>query len=137
MGALEKATEAKARNSAMRATWRLRAANGETDLGTVLEAAAAPGGVALRKVAVADLIGDLYGFGPARSRRIVDKVADVSGARRTRRADLGWLLDTRACGRRVLALADELTPLRPMRPWPGFPWAPAPGEKEDEDEWGL
>lgn len=42
-------------------------------------------------------------------------------------ATIGWLIDTRAGGRRLLAWLDGFAERKP--PWPGFPSAPPPGRE--------
>lgn len=133
---IHEANEARERARRLRAKWRLALSSGSASLAQFLEVASTPGGRPLRSVLVVDVLSDAYGMGAARSRRIVEKVVDVSGARIPKRLDVAWLLDSRSAGRRVLALCDEMTPLRGGRPWEGFPWAPQPHDKED-DEWGL
>ena len=57
-------------------------------------------------------------------RRLLETLA-LDPATPNRRLTVSWVHDPRAGGRRWFALCDALRP-RDQRPWPGFPWQPAP-----------
>lgn len=89
--------------------------------------AAQPGKKPLRALTVKRIISAIPGNGEQTVRRFVRELAQICGTTSApSRLTVGWLLDRRAGGRRLIAFACLIKPHGV--PWPGFPHAPKPGK---------
>ncbi|MHA3723768.1 hypothetical protein ACXR2T_07805 [Leucobacter sp. HY1910] len=84
----------------------------------------------LRPITLKRLLGAQPGWGDAKVGRFTAELARICGTEvKPHRLTIGWLIDRRAGGRRLIAYANlwrqEQRAQRPL-PWPGFPYTPAP-----------
>lgn len=110
-----------------RAEWLVAVAQGLTGPLDLVVQAATEEGEPLRTISLQQLLLSVPGWGHLRSAQVLRDLAgvlDVDCAV-VGRHTVGWLLDPRAGGRRVLAWLDAHQ--RPRAPWPGFPFASARG----------
>lgn len=95
----------------------------------VVAAAAQPGHGPLLRISLDQLLRAQEGWGQVRSRAALDRLLTFCGRTddrvATTRLDIGWLLDPRAAGGRLLAFLD-VTATGKGVPWRGFPYTPAP-----------
>jgi hypothetical protein len=94
--------------------------------------AADPTNRPLLSMLLLDILSVAPGVSEPASRRRLHRLAatlelreDLTGK------SIGWLLDRRAGGRRLLAWLDAEQPRLP--PWPGFPWTPQPAHPRRPD----
>jgi hypothetical protein len=120
-----------------RAEHLLAVADGSLTPLEVIERAAAYGHRALRRITLRRLLTAQPGVGEATADRMLTRMLTcLRGGAPTRtdrdsmvKLTIAWLLDTRTGGRRWAAFTDALRRTRQVNaPWPGFPYAPPPGE---------
>lgn len=97
---------------------------GVSSISDLLLAATTEGGRALRRLTLRQLLMNQEGWGRARTSRALSFITSHLGHEPTSRLTVAWLIDARAGGRRVRALADALT--ERTQPEIGFPYAPLP-----------
>jgi len=97
---------------------------GVLSISDLLEAAAQEGNHALRRLTLRQLLMNQEGWGRARTARALTHLTSLLGSEPTSRLTVAWLLDARAGGRRLRALADVLS--ERTQPEIGFPYAPLP-----------
>lgn len=120
------------RHSARTAAQRMRAAvlidvaEGRRGLKDVIELSTFGEHRPLLRLSLRQLLIAQPGWGPARADRVIQQMLAVLDLEGTdiRKITMQWLLDSRAGGRRFMALCDALMPK--TAPWPGFPFAPRP-----------
>jgi hypothetical protein len=119
----------------VRADYLQSVAAGLLSVHDVLTAAADPGHRPLLRIRLDQLLRAQAGWGAARSTTNMGRLLMFCGLpadRATiRRLDIGWLLDPRASGQRVIAWLDVTTDV-PGLPWRGFPYTPAPTDPTGE-----
>lgn len=109
----------------MRARHLLRVTLGEQKVLDLMEAARSADGVPLRQIKLRQLVLAQPGVGHQKAGAFLSAVAAIL----EERADIGsqtvgWLIDPRAGGRRLLCWLDASA--RHDTPWPGFPFTPDP-----------
>ncbi|WP_251153774.1 hypothetical protein [Cellulosimicrobium sp. Marseille-Q4280] len=122
------ATAAAARRSAnrRRAEYLSSVTTGLLSVHDVVAAAAAPDGAPLLRISLRQLLGAQPDWGKSRTEAAMTRLITVLGETRTDRDQtIGWLVDPRVRGARLLAFADA-TQTGHGPPWPGFPFAPSP-----------
>lgn len=107
-----------------RADWLISLESGVTSISDLIKAATTEEGRALRRITLRQLLMSQEGWGRARAERVLSHTTQILGHNPTSRLTVAWLIDARAGGRRVHALADALKTR--TEPWIGFPYAPAP-----------
>lgn len=122
------ATAAAARRTAnrQRAEYLSSVATGLLSVHDVISAACTTEGAALRRIALAQLLGAQPDWGRTKVRDAMTHLRTIGGEPHDLgRVTVGWLVDPRARGARLLAFVDSTVP-DPGPPWPGFPFAPQP-----------
>lgn len=107
-----------------RAEWLISLSSGVISISDLIKAATREDGQALRRITLRQLLMSQEGWGRARAERVLSHTTHILGHEPTSRLTVAWLIDARAGGRRVHALADALR-MR-VTPWIGFPYAPLP-----------
>lgn len=97
---------------------------GVSSISDLLKAATTEGGRPLRRLTLRQLLMNQDGWGRARTAHALSLLTSLLGPEPTSRLTVAWLIDARAGGRRVRALADVLT--ERTQPEIGFPYAPLP-----------
>lgn len=124
---VEVAQAAAAAARRVRAEWLLAVAGGLVTPTDVLRAATGQDGGPLLRLRLSQLLRAQDGWGTARVRRVVDRIAELAAASvPPARMTVGWLLDPRAGGRRWLMWCEVMHTTRTVEPWPGFPFTTAP-----------
>lgn len=121
-------TAAAARRTAnrQRAEYLSSVTTGLLSVHDVITAACTTEGVALRRIALAQLLGAQPDWGRTKVRDAMTHLRTIGGeSRDLGRMTVGWLVDPRARGARLLAFADA-THESHGPPWPGFPLSPSP-----------
>lgn len=112
-----------------RAEAQVRVSLGEVTALEVILAAHAAEGVPLRRITLRQLLMSQPGVGPATAANQLESLVSRLPRRQTpRRLTVGWLIDFRVGGRRLLSWLDTTQPKR--TPWPGFPAAPRPAAQQ-------
>lgn len=117
--------------SRQRAECTLRVALGEITVWDVLRDASRPGGRALLRISLRQLLLSRPKVGAVRAQEVIDRTFALLGDT-AQRPTVQWLIDPRAQGRRILAFLDATRDLPDGPPWPGFPFAPHPGTAEHD-----
>lgn len=95
----------------------------------VVAAVAQPGHKPLLRIGLDQLLRAQEGWGQARSHAALTRLVTFCGVAATptrfRDLDIGWLVDPRAAGQRLVAWLDVLRDERRAAPWPGFPYTAA------------
>lgn len=101
-----------------------------------------PDATALRKVSLEQILMARPGASSASSTRVVEQVMRTlslpSGSMRVRDVTIGYVLDSRSAGRRLLAVLDAflshgvITDAAEVSAWPGFPYSPPPSPLSKE-----
>jgi hypothetical protein len=102
-------------------------ATGRTTIWDVLGEASMPGGQALLRLSLRQLLLAQPNVGTLTVRNRLESLNITRGypmVRTTRAMTIQWLLDPRASGHRMLAFVDAADTPRGRSPWPGFPFAP-------------
>lgn len=91
---------------------------------------------ALRKIRIDQIVMTQPGIGEFRARKVVDQILTIlgipAGTFSVRDVTIGFVLDTRSGGRRILAVIDAFLSYGIIRTdselsvWPGFPYSPSP-----------
>lgn len=120
----EELTEARAAAQAMRGEWLAAVREGFTTPAEVIAKAADPGFEPLRAIRLTSLLTAQQGCGEVSAGRIVRILLAVVGVdMKPNRVTVSWLIDRRACGRRLVAFANVV--LKDSGPpWEGFPSTP-------------
>lgn len=96
----------------------------------VIASATSPHSRPLLRITVRQLLLAQQDWGETRTGECLRRVCLFTGTDTTRsamnRLDIGWLMDPRARGTRLLAFIDATSPASGQSPWPGFPFHPAP-----------
>lgn len=98
----------------------------------------------LRSLRLDQILMTQEGVGAERARRVVEQILTVlevpAASSDPRTVTVGYLLDGRAAGRRLLATLEALLTFgiigdaEELTVWPGFPYAPSPAEtRKDSD----
>lgn len=96
----------------------------------VVFAAMTPDGSALRRIRLDQLILAQPGFGPVRAHAFLSVVAaTIGGSTNIAGRDIGWLIDHRVGGKRLLAWLDAGSSKTPY--WGGFPKSARPATQHD------
>jgi hypothetical protein len=130
---LDVANSARAAARIIRARHLLEIAGSTTSVHETLAAATTDAGRPLLRLTLRQLLMAQPGWGEHRAAAVLRKVLQVSGATSiaTRKLTVSWVLDSRAGGRRFMALCDAIT-AKDSAPWPGFPFAPRPARATTE-----
>lgn len=107
-----------------RSDWLVSLSTGFTSIPDLIRRATTEEGRPLRRITLRQLLETQDGWGRARATRVLSRTTSLLGHEPTSRLTVAWLIDARAGGRRVHALADALAE-RDV-PWIGFPYAPLP-----------
>jgi hypothetical protein len=118
------ANTAKKASARTRAEWLTSLSMGVISISDLIEAATTEDNRALRRITLRQLLSTQEGWGRAKTSRVLFLTTHLLGLEPTSRLTVAWLLDARAGGRRVRALADAL--FDRAQPWIGFPYAPLP-----------
>lgn len=113
----------------MRAEWSVGVAEGLLTSVDVIEHACTVEGRPLRRMKLRQLLLSQPHWGQARTGEAMTRFARFAGLAPS--ADLdeltaGWLIDSRAGGRRISAWLDAVEVRRDGPPWPGFPYLRKP-----------
>lgn len=97
----------------------------------IIELATQPGYEALRKIRLAKLLTAVQGYGEVTASKLLKELVHASKATDVHHGTttVAWLIDRRACGRRLVIWANLRRPHQ--SPWPGFPYTPKPTRKVD------
>lgn len=117
------ANSAKPAAARTRADFLLSLQTGLISISELIDAATSEDDRALRRLTLRQVLLHQEGWGRARTERVLSELTSSLGLAPTRRLTVAWLIDARAGGRRVRALADALSG---AQPWIGFPYAPLP-----------
>lgn len=115
------ALDARRDADATRAEWLSGVAAGVLMTSDVISDAATIS--ALRRITLRSLLSAQPGVGRVATERVLARVRSTTGA--DQRLTIGWLIDPRSEGKRLLAWIDAMTP-RDHAPWVGYPLAPPP-----------
>lgn len=123
---LLKANVQAAKARLLRAEWLLMVRDGLMTPADLIWEAATAEGRPLRKLRLTQVLAAQPSYSRDRAKRTVARLHDVLelSTEKSAKVTVGWLIDHRAGGRRVLAWLDQTTPRR--APWPGFPFTPYP-----------
>lgn len=112
-----------------RAERLLAVAGGELSALAVIAQAATAQGAPLRRISLRQLLLAVPHCGQQSTTRVLHDMAGVLtvDAAGLGGCTVGWLVDPRSGGRRMLAWLDAHQRPRPEPPWPGFPYAPVRG----------
>jgi hypothetical protein len=103
--------------------WLDSLSTGLNSISDLITAATSEDDRALRRLSLRQVLLHQKGWGRARTERVLSDLLSSLGLEPTRRLTVAWLIDARAGGRRVRALADAYPG---VQPWIGFPYAPLP-----------
>lgn len=126
---------ARRRAQRTRGTHLYSVVEGMSSIWDVLDAATQPEGIPLRKLTLPRLLAAQPGWGPVRVERLLTQMSDLCGMNVPGQSEMtiGWMLDTRAGGRRFEALVDAMSRVDESgrevvttTPWPGFPYGRVP-----------
>lgn len=120
------ATISRANARLVRAEWLIGIVNGElTPLDLLTFAATAPGRP-LRRVSLFQLLTAQPGVGPVTAKVTLDQLRALLRCTTPNPVmTVGWLLDNRTSGRRLLAFTNAVA-ARDLAPWPGWPLTKPP-----------
>lgn len=126
---LATANKAASRARNIRAEWLTGIHMGLFAPADVIKAACEPDGAPLRRITLMRLLTEQDGWGRGKATSALERtlrLLDMDPANhRVNTLTIQWLIDARAGGRRVHALADALN-TNAETPWEGFPYAPQP-----------
>ncbi|KQO98870.1 hypothetical protein [Leifsonia sp. Leaf264] len=106
-----------------RAEWLVSLADGFNSQADLFQRAGTLGGRPLLRIPLRQVLLATKGIGDQKAAHILARVQTVLGVKiPVRKMTVGWLLDSRAGGRRAMAWQDVTTSLR-SEPWPGFPYS--------------
>lgn len=90
----------------------------------VIDLACRDGYEPLRKIKLMNLLMAMQGFGEVSASRLLNNLISASGQTSVCPSEttVAWLIDRRACGRRLVIWANLRRPHE--SPWPGFPFTP-------------
>lgn len=93
---------------------------------------------ALRSLRLDQILMTQEGVGAERARRVIEQILTVlevpSGTTDAKDVTVGYILDSRAAGRRILATLEAfishgiIGDAGELSVWPGFPYSPSPSE---------
>ncbi|MBC9927337.1 hypothetical protein [Leucobacter sp. cx-169] len=113
-------TAARAVANRTRGDWLISLSEGLASVADLIAYAAGPDGAPLRAITIRRLMATQHGWGERRRKQLVRELALVCPTSMSAsRLSVGWLIDSRACGRRLVAFSNLIKPHGP--PWPGFP----------------
>lgn len=128
---LDRANSALAAARRYRAQWLLSLAYGATSTLELLRHAATVPGRPLTRLTLRQVLGAVPGVGMTTVRRQLQQLLAEcgTGSELPNRVTVGWLLDTRSRGRRLVAwLATVEIDTHQPAAWPGYPYTGAPTE---------
>ena len=118
---LARANAARAQARRLRAEWLQAVTTGVVTCDDLIAHAATEQGRALRKISLRQLILSVDGAGNTTLHNRMQAMISLLGPIPDN-ANIGWLIDSRSGGRRLLAWLDTQTPR--LTPTDGFPYAP-------------
>lgn len=127
MPPLAQANAAKANARKMRGEWLVLINQGVFSPHDLFQEAATHAGRPLRRLTLRQVLSAQADCSDERALRLVKKICStlrLDPAPPPRDLTVGWLLDTRTGGTRILAYLDAIHPR--STPWPGFPMTPPP-----------
>ena len=123
----EELAEARAAANGLRGDWIIAVREGISTPQELIAQAAITGFEALRAITLKRLMTSLPDWGEKRANRLTEQLVTICGGTvPPGRLTVGWLIDKRAAGRRLIAFANLTRPAG--LPWPGFPFAPKPSK---------
>lgn len=96
----------------------------------------------LRRLRLDQILVTQEGIGEDRARRVISQILTVldvpTGSTPVKAVTIGYILDSRAAGRRILATLEAfisygvIGDAEDLTVWPGFPYAPAPSDRRKD-----
>lgn len=130
---LSVANEARKEARELRAAALLRVRAGDNTPLDIIRYAATEKGRALNKLSVYQLLIAQEGWGDKRAKEAIRRLFEVLEMKPDdpTKIKIGWVLDPRSGGRRFLAWIDvmEIRSKKIQPPWTGFPFTPAPAQR--------
>lgn len=122
---IEVAEQAKQSAARYRAEWLLAITSGLITVDDLIVQSTTLEGTPLLKIRLKQLLAAQPDCSMATATRLVDRVVSVTGAQPKSAPTVGWLVNTKGGGRRLLAWLDALHAKN--EPVPGFPFAVVEG----------
>lgn len=126
---LATANQAADRARNIRAEWLTGIHMGLFTPADIIEAACEPDGKPLLRITLMRLLTEQDGWGLPKAKTVLERTLRLldlrPAAHPTRTLTVQWLIDARAGGRRIHALADAINDTTEI-PWAGFPYTTQP-----------